>query len=159
MSIVSRIKQFMSEFDIPSSQFADECNIPRPTISQILGGRNKKISDEIINKIHIAYPDLSIMWLMFGEGNMMTTENIKISSSQNSLNLDLLNYNIFDSEDITNENNKKSPTSELQVNKHKNNNVNENNQQQTNKRKKIVNILVFYEDNSFESFLPNRNQQ
>lgn len=159
MSIVSRIKQFMSEFDIPSSQFADECNIPRPTISQILGGRNKKISDEIINKIHIAYPDLSIMWLMFGEGNMMTTENIKISGSQNSLNLDLLNYNIFDSEDITNENNKKSSTSELQLNKHKNNNVNENNQQQTNKRKKIVNILVFYEDNSFESFLPNRNQQ
>lgn len=159
MSIVSRIKQFMSEFDIPSSQFADECNIPRPTISQILGGRNKKISDEIINKIHIAYPDLSIMWLMFGEGNMMTTENIKISGSQNSLNLDLLNYNIFDSEDITNENNKKSSTTELQFNKQKNNNINENNQQQTNKRKKIVNILVFYEDNSFESFLPNRNQQ
>ena len=70
MDIVDRLKYFMNLNGIAISQFADTCQIPRPTMSQILNGRNKKISDELIGKIHSAYPTLSIMWLMFGEGNI-----------------------------------------------------------------------------------------
>lgn len=66
------------------SQFADRCGIPRPTMSQLMNGRNKRISDEVINKIHNAYPDLSILWLMFGEGEMVSRRNIEISEPQNS---------------------------------------------------------------------------
>lgn len=70
MDIVDRLKYFMNLNGIAISQFADTCQIPRPTMSQILNGRNKKISDELIGKIHSAYPTLSIMWLMFGEGDI-----------------------------------------------------------------------------------------
>ena len=77
MDIVSRIKKFMNLSQISSSQFADTCNIPRPTISQILNGRNKKISDEIIGKIHTSFPSLSMLWLMFGEGDMIINKNIE----------------------------------------------------------------------------------
>lgn len=56
---------------IPVTQFADACRIPRPTFSQLLSGRNKKVSDEIVKKIHEGYPDLSVMWLLFGEGRML----------------------------------------------------------------------------------------
>ena len=79
MDLVSRLKQYLDARQISVTQFADECSIPRPTGSQLLAGRNKKVSDEIIGKIHIAYPDLSIVWLMFGEGDMTTDKNIKIS--------------------------------------------------------------------------------
>ncbi|WP_289699619.1 helix-turn-helix domain-containing protein [Duncaniella muris] len=82
MDLVSRLKHYLDSRQISITQFADECGIPRPTGSQLLAGRNKKVSDEIISKIHSAYPDLNIVWLMFGEGNMMTDGNIEISEPQ-----------------------------------------------------------------------------
>lgn len=70
MDIVSRLKIFLQENGISNSLFADNCGIPRPTLSQLLNGRNKKVSDELIAKIHAAYPMLNVMWLMFGDGDM-----------------------------------------------------------------------------------------
>ena len=72
MDIVSRLKKFLEHAGISNSQFADTCVIPRPTLSQLLNGRNKKVSDEVISKIHRAYPTLNIMWLMFGDGEMFS---------------------------------------------------------------------------------------
>ena len=71
MDIVSRLKTFLEQAGISNSQFADTCDIPRPTLSQLLNGRNKKVSDEVIGKIHRAYPSLNVMWLMFGDGEML----------------------------------------------------------------------------------------
>ena len=71
MDIVSRLKKFLEQAGISNSQFADTCEIPRPTLSQLLNGRNKKVSDEVIGKIHRAYPTLNVMWLMFGDGEML----------------------------------------------------------------------------------------
>lgn len=82
MDLVSRLKLFMESKGIASTQFADMCEIPRPTVSQILNGRNKKISDEIIRKIHSAFPSLSVSWLMFGEGEMESISNIRFSAPQ-----------------------------------------------------------------------------
>lgn len=73
MDIVSRMKAFMSKMQISNSQFADACGVPRPSLSQILSGRNKKISSDLIAKIHGAYPSLSIPWLMFDEGQMLAS--------------------------------------------------------------------------------------
>ena len=66
---------FLEQADISNSQFADTCKIPRPTLSQLLNGRNKKVSDEVIAKIHTAYPTLNIMWLLFGDGEMYSGAN------------------------------------------------------------------------------------
>ena len=87
MDIVDRLNFFLEQSGISKSQFADGCGIPRPTVSQILSGRNKKISDEIISKVHTIYPRLSIMWLMFGEGPMLNTieDAHAINPSENSL--------------------------------------------------------------------------
>lgn len=67
-----RLKHFVEESGLNSSQFADRCDIPRPSFSQILNGRNKKVSNIILDKIHKAFPRLSMMWLVFGEGSMYT---------------------------------------------------------------------------------------
>lgn len=84
MDLVARLKLYMESEGIAISQFADTCSIPRPTMSQILNGRNKKISDELISKIHQAYSDLSVLWLMFGEGDMTVTGNTQFSKPQNA---------------------------------------------------------------------------
>lgn len=84
MDIVNRIKTFMNANGIGSTQFADACRIPRPTMSQILSGRNKKISDEVISKIHDAYPQLSVLWLLFGEGEMTTVARAFSAAAETS---------------------------------------------------------------------------
>ncbi|MCQ2288933.1 MAG: helix-turn-helix domain-containing protein [Muribaculaceae bacterium] len=81
MDIVSRLKIFLQENGISNSLFADNCGIPRPTLSQLLNGRNKKVSDELIAKIHAAYPMLNVMWLMFGDGDMF------VPNANNSANV------------------------------------------------------------------------
>lgn len=73
----TRLKVFMESEGMTSSQFADLCEIPRPSFSQLLSGRNQKVSDVLIGKIHTVFPDLSIMWLMFGEGEMLISSSKK----------------------------------------------------------------------------------
>ena len=80
MDIVTRLKMFLEQAGISNSQFADTCDIPRPTLSQLLNGRNKKVSDEVIGKIHRAYPTLNIMWLMFGDGEMLYNGSDSLSA-------------------------------------------------------------------------------
>lgn len=82
MDLVNRLKHYMDASQVSISQFSDRCGIPRPTMSQMLNGRNKRISDEVINKIHNAFPNLSILWLMFGEGQMELVPNIETSEAQ-----------------------------------------------------------------------------
>lgn len=72
-NVAIRLKGFIQELGVTNSQFADKCGIPRPSLSQLLGGRNKKISDVIVGQIHQAYPELSVLWLLFGEGSMINT--------------------------------------------------------------------------------------
>lgn len=70
-NVAIRLKGFIQALGVTNSQFADRCGIPRPSLSQLLGGRNKKISDVIVGQIHQAYPEMNVLWLLFGEGSMM----------------------------------------------------------------------------------------
>jgi len=177
MDIVSRIKQFLRINGIANSIFADTCDIPRPTVSQLLNGRNKKISNEVIDKIHIAYPNLSMMWLMFGEEPMMingqnqTSKNFEFSKDES-----LFSQNNDDSEPAFSSEQDNPEHNNLQINEHKSgadrprNSVSEaletlaknlgksssSNSTYNKNEKRIVNIMVFYSDNSFESFVPNK---
>lgn len=174
MDIVSRLKKFMDYQQIAISQFADTCGIPRPTISQILNGRNKKISDELIGKIHSAFPDLSIIWLMFGEGEMDSRSNIKISEPQNDKKLtfsggQVLEQELFQSEqelfpdiaDIYSENQQQEnsaqengPTIGKTPTNPQSNIIAEVISKNVETTKKITSIVVFYADNTFQTFVP-----
>lgn len=84
-NVAFRLKGFMDSMSLSPSQFADTCGIPRPTLSQLLGGRNKKISDIIVGQIHRAFPRLSVLWLMFGEGPMLTADVINSGTEDSEL--------------------------------------------------------------------------
>lgn len=78
-SVATRLKLFIDTRGLSVSEFADMCGIPRPTLSQILTGRNKKVSDILVGQIHRTFPDLSVLWLLFGEGpvnvNLLATKH------------------------------------------------------------------------------------
>lgn len=73
--IISRLKDFMAYSQMTNSQFADYTGIPRPTLSQLLHGRNKSVNDQLIRKLHDSFPALNIVWLLFGKGEMLTEVN------------------------------------------------------------------------------------
>lgn len=87
-TLATRLKLFMDTSGLTSSQFADMCGIPRPSLSQILSGRNKKVSDLLIGQIHRAFPDLSITWLLFGEGKVRVSANESSASDSSTINTD-----------------------------------------------------------------------
>ena len=158
MDIVSRIKTFLSVNGIANSIFADKCDIPRPTLSQLLNGRNKKVSNEVLDKIHIAYPEVSMMWLMFGEGEMFTEIGKNITNAQSSI---FDENQEFETEKISDENNSnvECEDSMSEVLQSISKNIGKKKlikQSDSNSEKRIVNIMVFYSDNSFESFVPNK---
>ena len=185
MDIASRIKTFLDTLGIPNSQFADTCGIPRPSLSQLLNGRNKKVSDEVIGKIHNAYPNLSILWLMFGEGDLVTDSNIEISDGENA-GLELPDddesfeeqgfiptfdsiFNVKKTDASGNNNDKnaynRQETAETTTTQHipayvKAEQSNPTLSLNLDSTRRVVTIMVFYSDKSFETFVPqNGNNQ
>lgn len=196
-NITVRLKFLIQELGITNSVFAENCGISRATLSQLLTGRNKKISDIIIGKIHAAYPSLSILWLIFNEGEMWTG-NPPVNSKSDNTNqvsnpilkdehkdVDFENT-AFSSPDGSNAQNNPSEISDFPTSmqscskKSKENglNSNENTPQPAQskvingcinsadffneienlrkKARKVVQITVYYDDSTFESFYPNQ---
>jgi len=67
--MVSRIKKSMEEKNISSAQFADEIQVQRSSLSHVLSGRNKPSLDFMLT-IKKKYPEISLDWLLLGEGTM-----------------------------------------------------------------------------------------
>lgn len=164
MDFVERLKFFLIQKNISITQFADSCKISRPTLSQIMNYRNKRISDEIISKIHQTYPNLSLYWLLFGEGVMEDNHPDQNSIVRDSNISDQPDYNsgLFNSHDLfINKEKSEEDTHKNQKNKNLDNIISttqtkiENMQMQTT-TKTISKIVVFYNDNSYESFGPSK---
>lgn len=89
-NVAERLKNFIENKGLSYSQFADACGIPRPSLSQLLTGRNKKINDIMVRQIHNQFPDLSVVWLLFGEGPM------EVGLTANQQNDRVIRNDIFD---------------------------------------------------------------
>lgn len=64
-----RIYQLMKNKGMSQKEFANELCIAEGTLSSIFSGRTKA-SSNIVYSIHERFPEISIPWLMFGEGEM-----------------------------------------------------------------------------------------
>ncbi|MCC2546317.1 helix-turn-helix domain-containing protein [Hymenobacter sp. BT175] len=67
--MVERIREILQARQLTPTQFADTIGVARPIVSHILSGRNKP-SLEVVQKIIGAFPDLSLPWLLNGQGTM-----------------------------------------------------------------------------------------
>ena len=174
MDIVSRLKKFLEQAGISNSQFADTCVIPRPTLSQLLNGRNKKVSDEVIAKIHRAYPTLNIMWLLFGDGEMIMgaddaisdTDKMTATTPSSEGRVDELGQRAisFDEDDTSGYRPVNRPSQRVVTPTSVNEAIQSIMRSSTAGRmprgaaspdaRRVVNIMVFYNDGRFEEFVP-----
>lgn len=65
-----RVRKVMEHFKLTQKQFANELCVAEATISSIYKGRTAP-TNNLIQSIHQAYPGINISWLMFGEGEML----------------------------------------------------------------------------------------
>jgi len=71
--MVNRIQEILKRYDLSPSKLADTLEVPRSTISHILSERNKP-SLEFIYKLIDKFPEISLIWLLKGEGNIFGKE-------------------------------------------------------------------------------------
>lgn len=159
--IAVRLKAIIEHLGLTDSQFADTCSISRPTLSLLLSGKNKKISDVMLAQIHKAFPKISIMWLLFGEGNVTGSDaevrNNDLFSNENPIfqentraeeeQLNLINVKQLEKivKDIIDQaiNGSQQDLRELMLKI-----------SQPASLRKANKITVYYDDSTFETFVP-----
>ncbi|MCD8386730.1 MAG: helix-turn-helix domain-containing protein [Bacteroidales bacterium] len=159
MDLVGRLKVYMQHVGLPISQFADFAQIPRPTLSQILSGRNKKISNELMEKLHAAFPALNINWLLFGDGPIENAGHASAPSPQpvpkpqpqvqsipippiTNPRMDEIEMELDNLDEAEDKSVEGAPSQPLAIS--------------PDASKRIQTIIVFYSDNSFEIFTPSQ---
>ena len=76
-----RILTFINSLSMSHAAFADEIGVQRSAIAHIAKGRNRPSLD-MIDKIIDRYPEVNLLWLLRGEGNMMSNTPNVISLQQ-----------------------------------------------------------------------------
>ena len=178
MSLNERISKVIEYSKLSSSEFADEIDVQRSSISHITSGRNKP-SLEFIIKIKSRFPEILWDWLVTGDGEMLKSdlpetelipENESLEEKTKPTSLPDLFTMMNDDEDFGSE--EKEPEEILVVResvishqtkaeekifdsqplaKPQEQIINQIIENQTNKIKRIV---MFYENGKFESFEP-----
>lgn len=83
--IGQRVARYMNHIGLSSAQFADKAGIPRASMSQLISGRNQSVSSLLLGRLHDAFPDLNLMWVLFGRGDMQENTNFETSEGLNEL--------------------------------------------------------------------------
>ncbi|MDO5664428.1 MAG: helix-turn-helix transcriptional regulator [Bacteroidia bacterium] len=149
-----RIKQIMENENLTPARFADKLQINRANISHILNGRNNPSLD-IVSKILSEMPHINTEWLINGFGQMYKDE-FDINSIPKEH--DLFNQNPIISPQ---ERDVVAKTERIEVNKPENDTqVTENKviNIQKSYNKKISQIIIYYNDSTFETFIPHSAQ-
>lgn len=139
-----RIRLLIESLGLTQAEFAEKVGIQPSTLSNALRGRND-VSSTIIIKIHETYPEISINWLMFGEGES-NIESVAGAKPRENL--------IFssDSSNLSEYGRDLELKNEAESFVKGNADVLERVTQIREDDRRVVRIMVFYSDNTFESF-------
>ena len=77
VNMEDRIKEWFRKIDLTQYELSQRLDVSKGAISHILSGRNKP-SLEFIQNLKKAFPEISLDWLIIGEGEM------NISNGQNA---------------------------------------------------------------------------
>lgn len=81
MDLKERISKIIAYSEFSLSEFADEIEVQRSSISHVTSGRNKPSLDFLM-KIKNRFPELEWEWLIEGKGEMLTTPDIPEESKE-----------------------------------------------------------------------------
>ena len=176
MEINERITKILEYSGLSASEFADEIDVQRSSISHIMSGRNKP-SLEFVTKVKTKFPELSWNWIILGTGEMKESSTpLPFSEKEENSLPDLFTLidedyknEVFVQENIQNETlrelNKSFPSPrkeilsdsqrlDIQENISEVQSIVNETVTNTNTESKIKKIVFFYENGKFEAFEP-----
>lgn len=181
MSLNERISKVIEYSNLTPSEFADEIDVQRSSISHITSGRNKP-SLEFIIKIKSRFPEILWDWLVTGEGEMLKLDLKEVEATKlepqeineqekpKATSLPDLFTMINNEEDSVAEEEIEQPKAERRESFIPNQGTVQEkisdsqrlektndqiiNQVFENQQSKIKRIVIFYENGKFESFEP-----
>jgi transcriptional regulator with XRE-family HTH domain len=145
-----RILQLIEAEKTSAAEFADRIGVQRSNVSHILNGRNNP-GFSFIQKILETFPKINSRWLLTGEGEMY--EGKVILSENKSKTNNLFTVQTPDVK-ASNEVKQESRTADLFTDKQGVVNKSDRIIEGGEVSKKVVKVLFFYDDHTFEDFLP-----
>ncbi|MDE6654372.1 MAG: hypothetical protein K2K37_08315 [Muribaculaceae bacterium] len=83
MDTSERIKILIREKDLNPKTFSEACGFDRPqAIYDLIKGKTMNVSASMCERIITAFPDISRVWLLTGEGKMKVGDMPEMSSSE-----------------------------------------------------------------------------
>lgn len=163
MTLNDRISKIIEYSQLTSSEFADEIDVQRSSISHITSGRNKPSLDFLI-KVKERFPELNWDWLITGDGEMTISIPDEKTKHQQATDLfSIIDDDDFGKSDLSHEETPREfpiPT-ESKLNE----NISDSHglevkkthdiiQTSENQQNKVKRIILLYEDGRFETYLP-----
>ena len=152
--IKDRFKLIMEREKLTAGAFAESVGASQAAISHILSGRNKPGVDLVL-RIHQRYADINLEWLLTGKGNMSNDLNF---GSTDSLNADscypLFAENAKNPDASTNCAENRKETLLESTAKREKSTVNQEIIYKERPPRKITEIRIFFDDNTYETFKP-----
>lgn len=142
-----RLLEFLRKENKSSAQLAEEIGVQASGISHILSGRNNPSLDFILKMLE-KYQFLSSDWLLFGKGFMYKEPRMQ----------SLFDFDSVNSRD-SNEQKTKTELIKPEIEYQdiiKSKTIRDTVISQNNSNPEVIKIVWFYENNSFEEFLPRR---
>lgn len=153
-----RIKLIMDNEHLAPSAFADKLELGRAVISHILNGRNNPSLD-VVTRILAKMDNINPDWLLTGNGSMYKSEvhEEKENSSPVSTHMNISQPDLFSQNDISLPPNKPEFQYRKEIVVEKSTNVIEDPTNQTivyqkAPMRKVTKIIIYYSDNTFETF-------
>ncbi|WP_297902209.1 helix-turn-helix transcriptional regulator [uncultured Parabacteroides sp.] len=145
-----RILKIMELEGLTPSKFAESIGIQRSAMSHIISGRNNPSLDVLL-KILERFTYVDSDWLLFGKGEMLrehvlTEPNLFTNMPENRPNVQVVAEN------------RKEIGVEMPVNTYKQPMV-EQVMCQEKPSKNVSKIMIFYSDNTFDTFVPEKNKK
>lgn len=141
-----RIEAIMRKEQLTPSTFAESIDIQRSTLTHILRGRNNPSLD-VVMKIHQRYNYINLDWLLYGTGEMINQNN-----NSGDLQRSLFDDNEIKSANCPSDSEYRKEIGVKSSEKASNSTVVEEIRYIERPPRKITEIRIFFDDNTFEIF-------
>lgn len=124
---IKRLEKILEEYELTAAAFAQKIAVGRASISHILSGRNKPSLDFVL-KVIARFPEVDLYWLLLGQGSFPKKETV----SSPAILAPQKEATLFSEQPLNISKNKPAI--------------------KASPEKSIKRIVIFYTDQSFESF-------
>ena len=138
-----RLLKILKHYDLSPSVFADRLGVQRSSLSHLLSGRNNPSFDFML-RLTESFTEVNLDWFISGKGNMLKKQ------IQTPVNLSLFDVDNIQVKEVEPLMENSDPNQQKTIN----NEITNVNNGNVNVKKGVFKIILFYNDKSWEEFLP-----